>query len=108
MIKNPYIIIIFIFLIILILWLFFNFYFLELFLNFPTEIYTYQVTNSDNGLTSCTAFCAGTNGQPYNNELPANWNGADCIGTIAGGKCDNVKGTATQCICTPNNKGWSQ
>jgi len=80
----------------------------ELFINIPTRQYDFKVVYGDNGTASCQTYCSGIGGGPWNGELPQNWNGADCQDTIGGGNCNTVKGSPTQCICTPNGKGWHQ
>jgi hypothetical protein len=69
-----------------------------------------QVTTGNNGTVSCQTYCAGTAGKPWNDELPVNWNGSDCVATNdpkVG--CTDVAGlrpNGIHCTCTPTGKGW--
>ena len=36
---------------------------------------------SNNGTVNCNTYCRGTGGRSWNNELPAEWQGAKCAGT---------------------------
>uniref|UniRef100_A0A6C0DRR7 Uncharacterized protein n=1 Tax=viral metagenome TaxID=1070528 RepID=A0A6C0DRR7_9ZZZZ len=80
----------------------------------------------NNGSVSCQAYCAGSgNGRPWNNELPQDWNGAQC--TSVSGKVKNFKITMdyptanysidcdsswnpsivdVSCICEETGYGW--
>ena len=42
---------------------------------------------ADNGAASCTRYCGGVNGAPWNNELPVAWGGATCV---SAGKSNNL------------------
>jgi hypothetical protein len=42
---------------------------------------------SDNGTASCTRYCGGVSGAPWNNELPVAWGGATCV---SAGKNNNL------------------
>lgn len=81
---------------------------IDFFINFPTQKYDYKVVYGNNGSASCKAYCEGVGGGPWNGELPRKWNGAQCLDTIGGGNCYNIKGSSTRCICTPSGTGWSQ
>jgi hypothetical protein len=69
-----------------------------------------QKTTGNNGTVSCQTYCAGTAGKPWNNELPVDWNGADCVETNDPNVgCKEVAGlrpNGIHCTCTPNGKGW--
>jgi hypothetical protein len=66
-------------------------------------------TELNNGTVSCNTYCAGIFGRSWNNELPYNWNGADCVATADNSKgCDDVKGSPAKCVCIPNGKGWNK
>ena len=74
-----------------------------------------QKIGGNNGTVSCTRYCGGVNGGPWNNMLPVSWQGAKCV-SAAIGTCDTVAGLITtgggdtSCVCTPdpNKKGWAQ
>ena len=53
----------------------------------------------DNGSVSCNTYCGGTGGKPWNNELPASWNGA-----ISAARSTN---NTTDCWCSPTGTGWN-
>ena len=42
---------------------------------------------ADNGTASCTRYCGGVSGAPWNNELPVAWGGATCV---SAGKNNNL------------------
>ena len=42
---------------------------------------------ADNGTASCTRYCGGLSGAPWNNELPVAWGGATCV---SAGKNNNL------------------
>ena len=69
-----------------------------------------QFVYGDNGTVSCNTYCGGTGGQPWNNELPKDWNGARCIMTSADiPNCNTTfKYTpgASYCICAKTGTGW--
>lgn len=69
-----------------------------------------QVIGGNNGTASCQDFCA----KNWHGELPAEWNGAKCVGSsqiggdcnlpatsVNGGVLDNV-----QCTCEATGAGW--
>jgi len=69
-----------------------------------------QVVHSNNGTVSCSTFCAGLDGKPWNNELPAEWNGAECVsGSLNGAPigCDSAPGAAVECTCKRTGSGWA-
>lgn len=54
----------------------------------------------NNGTVSCETYCGGTQGAPWNNELPAEWNGARCVGTnLPDVDCYTVPNRPIECIC---------
>ena len=70
-----------------------------------------QDVYGNNGLVSCTGYCAGISGGPWNNELPSWWNGAYCDSTaedtMLENLCDRVIGLPVVCTCIQNNEGWN-
>ena len=60
---------------------------------------------ADNGTASCTRYCGGVGGNPWNSELPVAWGGASCL---SAGKNNNLAcsyvgvdpATAGQLQCT--------
>jgi hypothetical protein len=71
------------------------------------SIYGRTVFRND-GSTSCSNYCAGANGRPWNDELPLTWNGATCVGTQSSTSCDAAtRGKALKCQCQANFKGWA-
>ena len=59
---------------------------------------TKQRIYGNNGTVSCDTYCKGTNGGPWNGELPRSWNGAEAVGGFIAG--------TTDCICKPTGTGW--
>ena len=46
---------------------------------------------------------------PFNNELPREWNGAECVRTTNGTPCDiRTPGKALGCVCRATGRGWYQ
>ena len=69
----------------------------------PREV----TTNGNNGDTNCTYYCNGADGGPWNNELPREWNGAECVRTTNGTPCDiRTPGKALGCVCRATGRGW--
>jgi hypothetical protein len=69
-----------------------------------------QKTYRNDGTVSCSTYCGGTGGGPWNNELPAEWNGARCIGTSPDIKdCNSTFSytSNTYCICDRTGTGWN-
>jgi hypothetical protein len=67
-----------------------------------------QYVYGNNGSVSCNTYCAGTGGKPWNNELPAGWNGAKCIGTTgAATNCSQTFSGTGSCLCEGTGTGWS-
>ena len=68
------------------------------------------VTHGNNGGVSCDTYCAGTEGGPWNNELPSSWGGAKCVGTDTEGKgCADTGGPQIKCKCSPDkDKKWAR
>lgn len=69
-----------------------------------------KVVSRNNGTISCNAYCAGAEGNPWNGELPVEWNGAKCVGTNRPGLgCNDIAGLTTglQCTCAPTGTGWN-
>jgi len=46
-----------------------------------------QRVYANNGTVSCTRYCGGVNGGPWNNELPVAWGGSTCV---SAGKTNNL------------------
>jgi len=75
-----------------------------------------QITYKDDGTATCQKYCGGQFGAPWNNELPASWNGATCIGTIGDTPEGSVGCNVTfdnisplpKCVCMATNTGWNQ
>jgi hypothetical protein len=72
-----------------------------------------QKVYNNNGTVSCNTYCGGTGGAPWNNELPANWNGAKCV-SVGPGIQDCNSGFAgayspgnTYCVCAKTGAGWN-
>ena len=40
-----------------------------------------RTVRSNNGTVNCNTYCRGTGGRSWNDELPAEWQGAKCVGT---------------------------
>jgi hypothetical protein len=71
-----------------------------------------QDTTGDNGTSSCSNYCAGTGGGPWNNELPSSWNGAACAAAyyLEGNgslDCNAVPNTNIRCTCYQTGQGWA-
>jgi hypothetical protein len=66
-------------------------------------------TYMNNGSVSCSVYCAGIAGNPWNGELPRSWNGASCVGTgTPGVGCGVVNGwNQIDCVCSPTGEGWN-
>lgn len=65
------------------------------------------MTTKNEGLVSCDEYCQGSKGKPSRFELPANWNGAKCVGTeFASVGCDVIANTAIKCNCEMTGTGW--
>ena len=67
-------------------------------------------TNGDNGTTTCERYCSGIQGHAWNNEFPADWNGAACAG-VGPGVADcysqfTYQPGTNQCICKKTGTGW--
>lgn len=66
----------------------------------------------NNGTISCNKYCGGVNKAPWNNELPAEWNGAKCTGVSSGiTDCNSTFSyvpNQTYCVCTKTGTGWNQ
>ena len=65
---------------------------------------------ANNGTVSCETYCGGYQGGSWNNELPADWNGAKCVGTNRPSiDCNTAPGLTTgfKCDCTPSDTGWN-
>jgi hypothetical protein len=72
---------------------------------FPTK----QRVYGNNGTTSCEQYCRGVSGGPWNNELPAHWNGARCSGhapSIANCSSGFTYSSSTYCECEKTGTGW--
>jgi len=66
-----------------------------------------QATVGNNGSVSCDTYCAGVNGRPWNGELPASWNGAECVATSDPAvPCSRAHGSAISCTCVGTGNGW--
>ena len=71
----------------------------------PREV----TTNGNNGDTNCTYYCNGVDGGPWNNELPRDWNGAECARSTNGTPCDiRTPGNTLGCVCRATGRGWYQ
>lgn len=54
----------------------------------------------NNGTVSCETYCRGTQGAPWNNELPASWNGSRCVSTnLPDVDCYTVPNRPIECVC---------
>lgn len=68
-----------------------------------------QKVYGNNGSTSCEQYCRGTDGGPWNNELPALWNGARCVGhapSIPNCNSGFSYDSSTYCLCEKTGTGW--
>ena len=63
---------------------------------------------ANNGTVSCETYCKGNSGAPWNNELPAEWNGAKCVASSVG-DCVTAPGLTTglKCTCAKTGAGWA-
>jgi hypothetical protein len=78
-----------------------------------------QIVWGDNGSVSCDRYCGGIGGQPWNGELPVDWNGAKCINTYGSAEqsgCYNTFSTVDPfsgeykpggCECESTGTGWN-
>jgi len=68
-----------------------------------------QTVYGNNGTVSCETYCRGTNGGPWNGELPRSWNGAKCIGAPnnPGLGCNSGLNRALTCTCKKTGTGWN-
>ena len=69
-------------------------------------------TVGNNGSVSCDKYCQGINGAPWNNELPVDWNGANCSEakdavTNQTVSCSATHGKDVKCLCKKSDIGWS-
>jgi|LakMenE18May11ns_1017448.scaffolds.fasta_scaffold8210602_1 hypothetical protein len=69
-------------------------------------------TVGNNGSVSCDKYCQGINGAPWNNELPVDWNGANCSEakdavTNQTVSCSATHGKHVKCLCKKSDIGWS-
>ena len=87
-----------------------------------------KVVVSNNGTVSCDTYCRGVGGHSWNAEMPAEWNGAKCVGSsdsrygckgvpgaVNGAYCEKGKdkgdgnGSCPQsCTCEATGTGWYQ
>jgi len=73
-----------------------------------------QWAYGNNGSVSCETYCKGVGGGPWNNELPAAWNGAKCVATdnpaygcsVAPGMIRGPYSSALGCKCQKTGTGW--
>jgi hypothetical protein len=68
-----------------------------------------QTVHGNNGSVSCTRYCRGLNGGPWNGELPRSWNGAKCAGydpRIGGCDVNFPAHSGAGCICERDGRGW--
>jgi len=81
----------------------------------PTPATPTQDVKGNNGTASCSLYCGGIGGKPWNNELPVAWNGAKCVSTSDNRiSCDtlptsidpNIKSIG--CTCAPTGTGWNK
>ena len=72
---------------------------------------TIQKVYQNNGTISCSTYCGGINGGPWNNELPPSWNGAKCISVSPGIQdCNSTFAYSpgnTFCVCAKTGAGWN-
>ena len=66
----------------------------------------------NNGAVSCEKYCGGIDEKSWNGELPDEWKGATCVGTIPSETgCQNtfdMKKNPTQCICEAKFSSWNK
>jgi hypothetical protein len=68
---------------------------------------TAQLSIYNNGSVSCSQFCGGANGRPFDNLLPIRWNGATCSSTnLPNVTCEQVAKQSILCTCIPTGSGW--
>lgn len=63
----------------------------------------------NNGSVTCDMYCSGSHGGPWNNELPREWGGANCVGSGPNWSlpCGHINGTPIHCLCErAPRKGW--
>jgi len=63
----------------------------------------------NNGSVSCETYCNGTGSGPWGGELPREWNGARCNGSLNPDVgCNSVPGVRNGfvCKCEKTGKGW--
>ena len=68
-----------------------------------------QTIHGNNGTVSCTRYCRGLYGGPWNDELPRSWNGAKCAGydpRIGGCDVNFPAHSGAGCICERDGRGW--
>jgi len=73
-----------------------------------------KMVYGNNGSVTCDAYCGGINGGSFNGELPAEWNGAKCVGTGGSAESAGCFDTFTNnpespgnCLCQKTGKGWN-
>lgn len=68
-----------------------------------------MTVGGNDGSVSCETYCGGTNGGPWNNVLPRDWNGAKCIGTPnnPGLGCNSGFNGGLVCTCQKTGTGWN-
>ena len=70
-----------------------------------------KTVGGNNGSVSMTRYCGGTQGGPWNGELPVGWNGATCVSTNSG-TCDTppapVPPSGYTGVCRATGTGWNQ
>jgi hypothetical protein len=71
-----------------------------------TASLTVQLSIYNNGSVSCSQYCGGTNGHPWNNLLPIRWNVATCSTNLPNVECEQVAGKSILCTCIPTGYGW--
>lgn len=72
---------------------------------------TVKKVYGNNGTATCSKYCGGTGGDPWNNELPKDWNGAKCVGVSPGiTDCNSLftyVPNQTYCVCEKTGTGWN-
>jgi hypothetical protein len=73
-----------------------------------------QIVYGNNGSVTCDTYCGGTGGNPWNGELPADWNGAKCVnayGSAEEAGCYNTftnnSSSPGSCLCQQTGTGWN-
>ena len=63
----------------------------------------------NNGSVTCERYCGGVGGRSWNGELPADWNGARCVGTPGNPSlgCHSGSSAGITCRCQKTGKGWN-